>query len=74
MATDPDPWLNSTKAAEYLGYTPGYLRRLVYLNRIRYEKRGTDEQRGRLYFRQSWLDDYRARLASGTLNRDEGGS
>lgn len=47
--------LSVRKAAEKLGFTEPAVRALVARRQIRHFRRG---KRGRIYFRQEWLDEY----------------
>jgi excisionase family DNA binding protein len=49
-----DRLLNVAEAAEYLGYSPTGLRRIVEEQRIQYVQNG----RGPIKFRREWLDEF----------------
>lgn len=51
-----DPWLDSPAAAAHLAITVNALHKLTAADAIRYSQNGLG---GKLYFRRSWLDEYR---------------
>ena len=51
-----DPWLDSPAAADHLALSVNSLHKLTAADAIRYSQR---EHGGKLYFRRSWLDEYR---------------
>lgn len=53
---DPDPWLSSAEAADHLAMTVNALHKLTAADAIRYSQ---NSHGGKLYFRRSWLNDYR---------------
>lgn len=61
MKENDDGWISSKGAARYLGYSStGTIRNKVSSGELRAQKRGKG-MRGRLFFRQAWLDEYLAK-------------
>ena len=52
-ATEPDGWLDSRRAAEYLGTSPNALRKATAAGRIEHEQLVPN---GKLWFRREALD------------------